>query len=105
MGRATFDSIASFYPLLEQMVFGSTLSRSRRLFSERLLSGENILLIGEGNGRFLFEMVRKTSAASFTVVDSSARMLAAARRVDSCRYTGVGITRKAVRQGGYPFFP
>jgi ubiquinone/menaquinone biosynthesis C-methylase UbiE len=80
MARATFDSIASFYPLLEQMVFGSTLSRSRRLFSERLLSGENILLIGEGNGRFLFEMVRKTSAVSFTVVDSSARMLAAARR-------------------------
>jgi hypothetical protein len=30
MGKATFDLIASFYPLLEQTVFGSTLSQARR---------------------------------------------------------------------------
>ena len=76
MGKATFDSIASFYPLLEQIVFGSTLSRSRRFFARRVTEGNDILLIGEGNGRFLSEMVKQTSSASFTVVDSSARMLA-----------------------------
>ena len=88
MGKPTFDLIASFYPLLEQMVFGSTLSRARRFFISRVTEGNNILLIGEGNGRFLFEMVKQTSSASFTVVDSSARMLAAAARrmatVDRC---------------------
>ena len=88
MGKATFDSIASFYPLLEQIVFGSTLSRSRRFFARRVTEGNNILLIGEGNGRFLSEMVKQTSSASFTVVDSSARMLASAARriatVDRC---------------------
>jgi ubiquinone/menaquinone biosynthesis C-methylase UbiE len=87
MGKATFDSIASFYPLLEQIIFGSTLSRSRRFFARRVTEG-NILLIGEGNGRFLSEMVTQTSSASFTVVDSSARMLASAARriatVDRC---------------------
>ena len=81
MGKATFDSIASFYPLLEQIVFGSTLSRSRRFFARRVTEGNNILLIGEGNGRFLFETVKQTSSASVTVVDSSARMLAAAGNV------------------------
>src|SRR5208337_897961 len=73
MGNTTFDLIANFYPLLEQIVFGSTLSRSRRFFARRVL---------EGNGRYLFEMAKQTSSASFTVIDSSAGMLAtAARRI------------------------
>jgi ubiquinone/menaquinone biosynthesis C-methylase UbiE len=88
MGKATFDLVASFYPLLEQIVFGSTLSRARRFFIPRVREGNKILLIGEGNGRFLFEMVKQTSSASVTVVDSSARMLASAARriatVDCC---------------------
>jgi ubiquinone/menaquinone biosynthesis C-methylase UbiE len=88
MGKATYDLAASFYPLLEQTVFGSTLSQARRFFMTRVRTGNHILLIGEGNGRFLFEALKQTSAASFTVVDSSARMLAAAARriaaVDHC---------------------
>jgi ubiquinone/menaquinone biosynthesis C-methylase UbiE len=88
MGKVTFDLVASFYPLLEQTVFGSTLSQARRFFMTRVREGNQILLIGEGNGRFLFEALKQTSAASFTVVDSSAGMLAAAARriatVDHC---------------------
>ena len=46
------------------------------------------MLIGEGNGRFLLEALKQTSATSFTVVDSSARMLGASARriatVDRC---------------------
>jgi ubiquinone/menaquinone biosynthesis C-methylase UbiE len=88
MRKATFDSVASFYPLLERVVFGSTLSRSRKFFARRVMEGNNILLIGEGNGQFLFEMLKQTPSASFTVVDSSARMLASAARrisaVDRC---------------------
>jgi tRNA (cmo5U34)-methyltransferase len=80
MGKATFDLIASFYPLMEQTVFGSTLSRARRFFIPRVTEGSKILLIGEGNGRFLFEVLKHSSSASVTVVDSSARMLAAAAR-------------------------
>ena len=88
MGKATFDLIASFYPLLEQTVFASTLSQARRIFMTQVRAGNHILLIGEGNGRFLFEALKQTTADSFTVVDSSARMLAAAARriaaVDLC---------------------
>jgi ubiquinone/menaquinone biosynthesis C-methylase UbiE len=88
MGKTNFDLIARFYPLLEQIVFGSTLNLARRFFIPRVTEGNKILLIGEGNGRFLFEMVKQTSSESVTVVDSSARMLAAAARrivtVDCC---------------------
>ena len=88
MGKPTFDSVASFYPLLEKTIFGSTLSRARSFFISRVTEGSNILLIGEGNGRFLFELLKQTSSGSVTVVDSSARMLAAAARrlatVDHC---------------------
>jgi ubiquinone/menaquinone biosynthesis C-methylase UbiE len=88
MGRPMFNLVASFYPLLEQTVFGSTLSRARSFFISRVTEGNSILLIGEGNGRFLFEMMKQTSSGSITVVDSSARMLAAAARrlasVDRC---------------------
>jgi hypothetical protein len=48
MGKPTFDLVASFYPLLEQTVFGSTLSRARSFFISRVTEGNNILLIGEG---------------------------------------------------------
>jgi tRNA (cmo5U34)-methyltransferase len=78
MSKATFDLAAGFYPLLEQIVFGSKLSRARRVFISRVTEGSRILLIGEGNGRYLCEVVKQTSSASITVVDSSARMLAAA---------------------------
>jgi ubiquinone/menaquinone biosynthesis C-methylase UbiE len=88
MEKAAFDSIASIYPLLEQVVFGSTLKRARKFFARRVMEGNDILLIGEGNGRFLFEMVKQIPSASFTVVDSSPRMLASAARrisaVDRC---------------------
>jgi ubiquinone/menaquinone biosynthesis C-methylase UbiE len=66
--------------MLEQIVFGSRLSRARGSFISRVTEGSRILLIGEGNGRFLFEVVKQTSSASITVIDSSAQMLAAASR-------------------------
>jgi ubiquinone/menaquinone biosynthesis C-methylase UbiE len=81
MGQSNFDLVASFYPLLEQLVFGSTLNQAREFFAREIGAGKEILLIGEGNGRFLCEMMKQTaSASSFTVIDSSVRMMAAARR-------------------------
>jgi ubiquinone/menaquinone biosynthesis C-methylase UbiE len=80
--HANFDFVARFYPLLERVVFGSTLNCSRSFFISRIMEGNNVLLIGEGNGRFLCEAVKRSSTPTFTVVDSSAHMLsAAARRV------------------------
>src|ERR1700722_12086016 len=88
MSKTTFDLVASFYPLLERSVFGSKLSRARRSFISRVAEGRKILLIGEGNGRFLSEVARQTSSASITVVDSSARMLTAvSRRISAADFS------------------
>jgi ubiquinone/menaquinone biosynthesis C-methylase UbiE len=80
MRNANFDYVAVFYPLLEQLVFGSTLSRSRSFFVGRVTEGKNVLLIGEGNGRFLSEIAKQTSTSAITVVDSSTQMLSAASK-------------------------
>ena len=107
MGKATFDFIADLYPVLEELVFGSTLSQSRKFFVPRVTEGNNVLLIGEGNGRFLFEIVKQTSSSTFTVVDSSAgcwpqqhdesRLLIVVLRSSfSCGYCRMAITGSAL---------
>jgi cyclopropane fatty-acyl-phospholipid synthase-like methyltransferase len=80
MLHTDFDYVAQLYPFLEQIVFGSTLNKARRSFNDQLDNGQEILLIGEGNGRFLAEILAREEAASITVVDSSAKMLAALER-------------------------
>ena len=116
MGKPTFDYVASFYPLLEQTVFGSSLSRARSFLISRVTEGNNILLIGEGNGPFLFEMAKQTSSGSVTVVDSSAQMLAAAARrlatvdsvfadrVNSCRHFRMAISLSGITIASSPIF-
>ena len=46
MGQSNFDLVASFYPLLEQLVFGSTLNQAREFFAREIGAGKEILLIG-----------------------------------------------------------
>src|SRR3979411_949665 len=58
------------------MVYGSVLDQARRSFVERIDRGQKILLVGEGNGRFLVEMMAQKQAGFITVVDASAMMLA-----------------------------
>jgi len=88
MRNANFDHVAVLYPLLEQLVFGSALSRSRSVFMQEVIEGKNLLLIGEGNGRFLSDIVKQNSASAITVVDSSSQMLSAAAKriaaIDGC---------------------
>lgn len=79
--RTTFDLVASIYPLLERLSFGDELNRARRAFLESAGQAQQILLVGEGNGRFLRECLLLESDAQITVVDISAQMLASARLV------------------------
>ena len=39
MVKATFDPVSSFYPIMEQIVFGSALSQARRTFISRVRAG------------------------------------------------------------------
>jgi ubiquinone/menaquinone biosynthesis C-methylase UbiE len=75
----SFDPLARHYRWMELLLAGNKLQRCRTAFLNRVGNAQNILIAGEGNGRFLVECRRKFPAARIIAVDASARMLAAAR--------------------------
>ena len=76
---ANFDLVAAMYPALEWAAFGRALDRARTSFLDRIMCCDRLLLIGEGNGRFLADCLRRKTGGSITVVDSSAKMLSLLR--------------------------
>jgi SAM-dependent methyltransferase len=74
-----FDPLARHYRWMETVLAGNKLQRCRTAFLGRLEGARDVLIVGEGNGRFLLECRRMFPAPRITVVDASARMLAAAR--------------------------
>lgn len=75
----SFDILAPHYRWLEFILAGDKLQRCRTAYIDRLSEARNILILGEGNGRFLAELCKRAQCARITCVDSSARMLALAR--------------------------
>jgi ubiquinone/menaquinone biosynthesis C-methylase UbiE len=75
-----FDRVAGIYRPLEYLAFGRMLERAREAFLSSLASSEAILLLGDGDGRCLEAVLRLAPRALVTSVDSSAAMLARARR-------------------------
>jgi ubiquinone/menaquinone biosynthesis C-methylase UbiE len=82
----SFDLLAPHYRWMEFVLAGSKLQRCRTAFLDRIGGAKKILIVGEGNGRFLLECRRNLPGAKITCVDASARMLEAAQR----RVTGRG---------------
>ncbi len=74
-----FDRVAPLYRWLETIVFGRQLQRARLAFVEAIPSPPQVLIVGEGNGRFLAEFVRAHPAAAIDCVEASGRMVALAR--------------------------
>ena len=78
----SFDLLAPHYRWLEAVLAANKLQRCRTAFLDRVAVAKNVLIAGEGNGRFLTECRRALPAARITVVESSLGMLnAAARRL------------------------
>jgi ubiquinone/menaquinone biosynthesis C-methylase UbiE len=63
---------------MEFVLAGEKLQRCRTAFLEQVSAPENILIWGEGNGRFLIECRRKWKDARILCADASERMLALA---------------------------
>lgn len=74
----SFDSLAPHYRWMEFILAGEKLQRCRTAFLEQVSAPENILIWGEGNGRFLIECRRKWKDARIVCADASERMLALA---------------------------
>ena len=75
----SFDRVAHAYRLLETVAFGQSLQRVRVRYLSQIARPNRVLIVGEGNGRFLCELVRLHPKIDIDCVDSSARMLAFAR--------------------------
>jgi SAM-dependent methyltransferase len=73
------DRIAGSYRWLEYAAFGQALERARFDFLSHAADARRVLILGEGDGRFLARLVRCNRRASVAVVESSAGMIQLAR--------------------------
>lgn len=76
----SFDALAPHYRWMEAVLAGNKLQRCRIAFLDRVRRAQNILILGEGNGRFLAECRRALPGAAIMCVDASRRMLRLAQR-------------------------
>src|SRR3954468_16733770 len=76
----SFDKLAPHYRWMEWLLAGGKLQRCRVAFLSEVQHVRNVLLLGEGNGRFLTSFAQVNRSAQITVVDASAGMLEQARR-------------------------
>jgi SAM-dependent methyltransferase len=76
----SFDTLAPHYRWMEFLLAGEKLQRCRMRFLSKIDERHNILIPGEGNGRFLLECSRNFPKARITIVDYSAGMLRASRQ-------------------------
>jgi ubiquinone/menaquinone biosynthesis C-methylase UbiE len=75
----SFDRVAPHYRWLETLVFGNQLQQARLAFLKQIASPRRVLIVGEGNGRFLGEFMTAHPHAAVDCVDASGRMIALAR--------------------------
>ncbi len=83
------DRIARWYRIFEYLAFGRALTRARLRFLAEASQGKRILVLGDGDGRFTAELVKRNPGAFVDFVDLSARMVALAKE----RVTGVANVR------------
>jgi ubiquinone/menaquinone biosynthesis C-methylase UbiE len=76
----SFDTIAPWYRTLEWIAFGDGLQRCRIACLGEIVAPRRALIVGEGNGRFLCELLRWHPGVEIDCVDASQRMLQLARK-------------------------
>jgi ubiquinone/menaquinone biosynthesis C-methylase UbiE len=70
-----FDRVAPFYRTLEAIAFGNALQRARIRWLRAIPKPGRALILGEGNGRFVCELLKVYPGAQIDCVDASERML------------------------------
>jgi len=78
MSQRSFDRLAGIYRALEYLAFGRYLEHARFCFLERLSACRHILVLGEGDGRCLAQLIRVAPDARIDCLDLSPAMLALA---------------------------
>jgi ubiquinone/menaquinone biosynthesis C-methylase UbiE len=78
--RPFFDRLAPAYQALERLTFGGLLHWCRTAHLNRLRECRRALVLGDGDGRFLVDLLRANAEVQVDSLDVSAGMLALARR-------------------------
>lgn len=76
----SFDRIAPHYRWLETVAFGNQLQQARVAFVREIGGPCRVLIVGEGNGRFLAELLRVHPGLQVDCIEASARMIGLARQ-------------------------
>jgi ubiquinone/menaquinone biosynthesis C-methylase UbiE len=71
----SFDLVAPHYRWLETITFGNALQRARTCWIDTLARPKRTLILGEGDGRFLCELVRAYPKIDVDCIDASEAML------------------------------
>ncbi len=72
---ANFDRIAALYRPLEYLTLGRALERCRLHFLPQLRSRTQALVLGDGDGRFLAQLLHQNPTLHADAIDTSAAML------------------------------
>lgn len=75
-----FDWLAPHYAWVERLSYGGWLHRCRTALLGELTDARRVLILGEGDGRFLADLFNANSVATVDVIDASASMVALARQ-------------------------
>ena len=75
----SYDRVARIYRWLETFVFGNQLQEARLAFLDKIESAGRVLVIGEGDGRFLAEFVRLHPNSVVDCIEASGAMLRLAK--------------------------
>ena len=75
----SFDLVAPHYRWLEKIAFGNALQRARTCWIDTIARPKRTLIMGEGDGRFLCELVRAFPKIDVDCIDASEAMLQLAR--------------------------
>lgn len=80
-----FGRLAQVYETLERAVYGDLLQRARLALVDELTGAKRILILGEGDGRFVLALLQRHKTCSVTVLEHSPGMVTRARaRLEAC---------------------
>ena len=71
----SFDRVAKLYKPLERLAFRSDLMLTRTAFLSDLKDAKRVLILGEGDGRFLAQLLAVNAHCQVDCVDKSGEML------------------------------
>ena len=79
MNNSCFDKLAPWYLFLEKLSFGNYLQKCRTSQTDKLTNAKNVLILGEGNGRFRESFLETNKHANIDSLDISKKMIGLAK--------------------------